>query len=335
MIINPIPKLDFDDVLICPKPSELNSRSEVQLDVSYITKHSKVRFAGLPVCVANMATVGTIGMALALYGMKMWVALHKFYPEQTLIDFFKSQKSSYSFISIGENEEDLDKLKRISKEVPKFNICFDVANLYRYSALDFLKKIRESFPESIIMAGNVATPEGVENCVMAGADIVKCGIGSGQFCETRNKAGIGVPQLEVCVSCGQAARELSAMICSDGGAKSPASVCKALGAGAQMVMVGSIFSGCDENEGDFRINPETGIKEFFMYGMSSSYANNKFSGGLKSYRTSEGREDWIPAKGPAISVAQDISGGLASVCTYINCKRLENLSKNVEFIIKN
>lgn len=335
MKIDPSPKIDFDSVLIKPIPSELTSRSEVDTEVNYITKHSKVLFSGTPICVANMSTVGTIDMAKSLYKHKIWTALHKFYNDkEDIVDFInKDEKSKYSFVSVGESERDLKRLINIQKRIDaSISICFDVANLYRYSALDSLKRIRDQFPKSIIMAGNVATPEGVENCIKAGADIVKVGIGPGSFCETRKKTGIGYGQLSACIECAQVANEENAIICCDGGMKSPGDICKALVAGSHMVMTSYLFSGTDECEGEFRVRAD-GLKEFFMYGMSSKYANEKFAGGLKSYRTSEGKEGWIPTKGAASSVAQDIIGGLASCCTYTNCKRIENLSKNTQFTI--
>jgi GMP reductase len=324
-------KLDFDDVLIKPRPSELKSRSEVNLDVGYLCKHSNRVISGFPVIVSNMSCVGTIPMAKTLYKHNFFVALHKFIEEYRLIEFFNSCESKNSFYTIGMND-DLEKLDRIiqsSKHINKINI--DVANGYMYSFLDYVKKIRQKYPNFIIMAGNVATPEGVENIIKAGADIAKCGIANGGHCDTKNKAGIGYKQFSVSMECGQAANELNALCCSDGGCKSPADICKALGSGSHFVMSGGLFAATDECESEWKTID--GVKKMLMYGMSSKVANDKYCGGLKSYRASEGKESWINYKGPVEDVALDIRGGVASCCTYTNTKNLENLKKNCIFTI--
>jgi GMP reductase len=327
------PKFDFKNVLIRPKPSEIKSRSEVNLSVSYLGKHSNRVITGFPVMIANMSCVGTIKMARALYKHEFFVALHKFIPEENLTAFFNQEESQNSFYTLGLND-DLDKLHRLANKSPYLDkICIDVANGYMYDFLDYIKKIRNKFPNYTIMAGNVATPEGVENIIKAGADIAKCGIGNGEFCETRNKAGVGYPQFSVALECGQAANQLNALCCSDGGCKSPADIAKALGAGSHFAMVGSMFAGCDECDSEWI--EDNGQKKMLMYGMSSKHANDKFCGGLKAYRASEGREDWVNHKGSAEDVALDIRGGIASCCTYTNTKNLENLKKNCYFTIKN
>lgn len=324
-------KLDFDDVLIKPKPSELKSRSEVNLRVSYLGKHSNRVISGFPVIVANMSCVATVAMAKALHRYDFFVALHKFIEEKVLIDFFSQNYSSKSFYTIGIND-DLDKLDRVVSQSEFCNkINLDVANGYMYNFLDYVKKIRNKYPNFTIMAGNVATPEGVENIIRAGADIAKCGIGNGNFCETRNKAGVGYKQFSVAAECGQAANELNAMCCSDGGCKSPADICKALGAGSHFVMTGSMFAGCDECDSEWK--DIDGVKKMLMYGMSSKVANDKYCGGLKKYRAAEGREAWVDHKGSAEYVAIDIRGGVASCCTYTNTKNLENLKKNCTFTL--
>lgn len=324
-------KLGFNKVAIKPKPSELKSRSEVNLNVSYLCKNSKRVITGFPVIVANMDCVATIKMATELYKCDYFVALHKFIEEDSLTQFFNKQESEKSFYTIGLND-DISKLDRVVESSQYLNkICLDVANGYMYEFLDYIKKIRNKYPDFIIMAGNVATPEGVENIIKAGADIVKCGIGNGNFCETKKKAGVGYPQFSVAAECGQAANELNALACSDGGCKSPSDVCKALAAGSHFVMVGGLFAGCEECDSEWKVT-DSGMK-MLMYGMSSKTANQKYFGGLKEYRSAEGREEWVDCKGSAKNVALDIKGGVASCCTYTNTKNLENLKKNSTFII--
>lgn len=324
-------KYDFSEVLIKPKPTELSSRSEVNLIVSYLGKHSNRVISGFPMIVANMSCVGTIQMARTLYKHNFFMALHKFIEEDALISFFNEDESNNSFYTLGLND-DLEKLNRVVSRSKNLNkICLDVANGYMYKFLDFIKTIRQKYPNFTIMAGNVATPEGAENIIKAGADIAKCGIGNGNFCETRNKAGVGYKQFSVALECGQAANELNALCCSDGGCKSPADVCKALGAGSHFVMAGGIFAGCDECDSEWV--EKDGKKYMLMYGMSSRTANEKYCGGLKHYRSAEGREGYVEHKGSVDHVAIDIRGGVASCCTYTNTKNLENLKKNCRFTL--
>lgn len=326
--IDPEPKLDFDDVFIKPIPTELSSRSEVNLNVSYVTKHSKKVISGLPVLVANMDKIATPNMAKTLHRYGIGVCLHKHIDREILIDFFKKPESEYCFVTHG-LKDDLSILKDIQPQ----KICLDVANGYMYSFLDYIKSVRCMFQNSIIMAGNVCTPEGVENIIKAGADIVKCGIAQGGKCDTKNKAGVGYKQLSVAIECGQAANELNALCCSDGGIKKPADIVKCLGGGSHFVMSGSLFFGYKENDTEW-IEDMDG-KRMLSYGMSSKIANEKFYGGLQEYRTSEGKEEMVNYKGSVIELAQDIRGGLSSGCTYTNTKNLENLKKNCFFVRNN
>lgn len=179
-------KYHFDDVMIVPKPTQLSSRSQVKLDVSYVTKHSGRVISGFPMIVANMDTTGQIGVAKALYEHKTFVALHKYININDVAKFIGSEFSRYSFFSMGITEQDFNNLKYLvgvcklaGKTLPMINM--DVANGYMYSFLDAIKQVRDLCPNSIIMAGTVCTPEGVENIVKAGADIARCGIANGCF----------------------------------------------------------------------------------------------------------------------------------------------------------
>jgi|LakMenEpi03Aug12_release.lakeMendotaPanAssembly.Ray.scaffolds.fasta_scaffold164274_3 GMP reductase len=313
----------FNDVHIVPRSSELDSRAQPILEVSYVTKHSKRTFNGMPLIVSNMDYIGTYKMASALAPYKIWVALNKF---QNIVTYNYTYNNV--FFTLGMNDKDKTKFDILkARQSP---ICLDVANGYIYKFLDYVKWVRDQCPSSIIMAGNVCTPEGVENLIKAGADIVKAGIGGGSFCLTRNKTGVGIPQFTVAQECGWAANEMGALCCSDGGVREIGDIAKALGSGSHLVMAGSLFAGYDENEVEWQEDPISG-KIMPFYGMSSAMANKKYFDGLKDYRTSEGREDYIKSKGPISALVQDIRGGLASCCTYTNTKHIENLKKNCTF----
>lgn len=184
MHIDYTPKLDFDDVLIRPMRSESASRSEIILEREFTTKHSKKVLSGCPIIAANMDTVGTFAMASALAKHRIYTCLHKFYEVDKLIEFFNLTDSFYSFYTLGIGDEDIKKLKTVSKSAPIKNICVDVANGYTAFFQKKVIEIRELFPNAVLMAGNIATPEMVQELLMAGfADIVKIGIGPGCFAE--------------------------------------------------------------------------------------------------------------------------------------------------------
>ena len=249
-------KLDFDDVLIRPKRSVLKSRSDVDLKREFRFVHSPRDLKCIPIMVANMDTVGTMDMAKSVSENQAITCLHKHYDSDTLIKLFGfTNQTNLIWYSTGTSNKDMHKLEAIfdtikasGGELP--NVCLDVANGYTEQFVKTCSHIRKLFPEIIIMAGNVVTPEMVEELIIHGkADIVKVGIGSGSVCTTRLKTGVGYPQLSAVMECSDAAHGLGGHICSDGGCKVIGDVCKAFGANADFVMLGSIFAGCEECEG--------------------------------------------------------------------------------------
>lgn len=331
-------KLDFKDVLIRPKRSTLSTRKDVDISRSFKFLHSKHKFEGVPIISANMDGVGTMAMANAFAddGNGLTVALTKHYSEKELVKFFQTKAAENAWYSIGTNQNDIDKLeavlKSLKKEVvrPINRLCIDVANGYSQAFVDFVKKMRDRFPDFTLMAGNVVTGEMVEELVLSGADIVKVGIGPGSVCTTRKMTGVGYPQLSAVIECADAAHGLSAHVCSDGGCTVPGDIAKAFGAGADFVMLGGMLAGHDESEMKVVKNGKDKVVEF--YGMSSNTAMSKHSGGVANYRASEGKTVQIPYRGAVKDTLQDILGGLRSTCTYVGAKQLKELSKRTSFI---
>ena len=165
-----------------------------------------------------------------------------------------------------------------------------------------------------------------EELILSGADIVKVGIGPGSVCTTRIKTGVGYPQLSAIIECADAAHGLGGHIIADGGCSSSGDIAKAFGAGADFVMLGGMMAGHDEGGGEVI----DGNVQF--YGMSSDTANTKHFGGLKEYRSSEGRTVKIPYKGAIKDTVQDILGGIRSACTYAGARKIKDLSKCTTFI---
>ncbi|WP_456867323.1 GMP reductase [Galbibacter sp. BG1] len=327
-------KLGFKDVMIRPKRSTLKSRSEVTLEREFKFKHSSYVWKGIPIIAANMDTVGTFEMASALAQHQLITAIHKHY---TLADWntFLADKdeSIYNSIAIstGTSKDDASKLKEILNVHSSIKlICIDVANGYSEHFVDFVKYARDNFPDKVIMAGNVVTGEMVEELIIAGADIIKVGIGPGSVCTTRVKTGVGYPQLSAIIECADAAHGLSGQIISDGGCKIPGDIAKAFGGGADFVMLGGMLAGHTESGGE--IISRNGEKFKAFYGMSSETAMEKHSGGVANYRASEGKTVEIQYRGDVAHTIQDILGSLRSTCTYVGASRLKELTKRTTFI---
>jgi len=327
-------KLGFKDVMFRPKRSTLKSRSEVSLERNFKYLHSSTDWIGIPIMAANMDTVGTFEMAKVLAKEKLFTAIHKHYTLEEWNVFLKNVTPDfYDFIAVstGIGKEDFEKIEKIISANPllKF-ICIDVANGYSEHFVQFLKKIRKQYSDKIIIAGNVVTGEMTEELLLAGADIVKVGIGPGSVCTTRVKTGVGYPQLSAIIECGDAAHGLGGHIISDGGCKTPGDVAKAFGAGADFVMLGGMLAGHTESGGELiEVNGEK-FKQF--YGMSSKTAMDKHSGGVAEYRASEGKTVQVPFKGDVIQTVLDILGGIRSTCTYVGASKLKELTKRTTFI---
>jgi len=235
-------KLDFSDVLIQPKRSTLISRKQAILTRKFKFRHSKLSWEGIPIIAANMDHTGTNAMAHALMEYPMLTALCKFV-ESTEWGW---NKNIIRTIGLDQN---LDNLSYDSPEAPW--ICLDVANGYTERFNDYVALMRkhEATKDKIIIAGNVCTPEATEQIILAGADIVKIGIGPGSVCTTRKLTGVGYPQLSATMECADAAHGLGGHIITDGGCTVVGDISKSFGAGADFVMLGGMLAGHTECEG--------------------------------------------------------------------------------------
>lgn len=327
-------KLGFKDVMFRPKRSTLKSRAQVKLERTFKMMHTKSDWTGIPVMAANMDTVGTFEMALALHKLQLFTAIHKHYTLNDWARFMAMAPSgieNYIAVSSGTGTGDLDKMTAIFEANPQLRfICIDVANGYSEHFVAFVKQTRKKFHDKVIIAGNVVTGEMVEELLLAGADIIKVGIGPGSVCTTRVKTGVGYPQLSAIIECADAAHGLGGQIISDGGCSTPGDVAKAFGAGADFVMLGGMLAGHDESGGE--LIEKDGVKVKLFYGMSSATAMEKHVGGVADYRASEGKTVEVPYRGSVENTVLDILGGIRSTCTYVGASQLKELTKRTTFI---
>ena len=364
-------KLDYKDVLIRPKRSTLGSRKEVDLERGYTWRNwapeemsmenlrpERRHWRGIPIMAANMDGVGTFEIADKLAEGGLFTCLKKTYTVQELVSYFDTdmyERTNYVAMSIGITDKDHDKFRAVYEQADgnlKY-VCIDVANGYSERFVAFVRQFRQLYPHIVIIAGNVVTGEMTEELILAGADIVKVGIGPGSVCTTRIQTGVGYPQLSAVIECADAAHGLGGHIIADGGCTTPGDVAKAFAAGADFVMLGGMLAGHDEGGGEvitklYQTNemvrtdntisfpeytPVVEEKQFVQfYGMSSESANNKHFGGLKDYRSSEGRTVLVPYRGEVARTVQDILGGIRSACTYAGAVRLKHLSKCTTFV---
>lgn len=325
-------KLDFKDVLIRPKRSTLRSRADVDLIREFKILHTGSTWRGVPIIASNLDHTGTFNMAKVLADHQMLTAIHKYVKIKDWQKFLHQNPEckNYIFITVGSGEHDFESLIEVMKIIDCPKICLDIANGYSQHFVDALKKIRTTFPDKIIMAGNVVTGEMTEELILSGADIVKVGIGPGSVCTTRRKTGVGYPQLSAIIECADAAHGLRGLVCADGGCTVPGDVAKAFAAGADFVMLGGMLSGHDECSGE--IFDSNGKKMKRLYGMSSAEAMMKYHGEIADYRSSEGKSVNVPYRGPVEGTVLDILGGVRSTCTYVGAKHLKELSKCTTFI---
>ena len=322
-------KLDFNDVLIRPKRSTMSSRSEVNLERTFKFPNSGQEWTGVPVIAANMDTVGTYDVYKELSKHKIITAMHKFYSVEDYKEMDLNKE--YFMVSTGINENDLIRLKEIVSAIDVKFICIDVANGYMSKLCEFCSKVRELYPDKIIVAGNVVTREITEDLILRGkVDIVKCGIGPGSACLTRTQTGVGMPQLSAIMECSDAAHGVNGCIIGDGGITCPGDMSKAFCGGADFVMMGGQFAGHDENPGE--VIEENGGKYKLFYGMSSDTAMKTHYGKMDKYRSSEGRTIKIKYKGKLEDTVLNYLGGVRSTCTYMNAQSIKNMGKCCTFV---
>lgn len=312
MILNATECLDFDDVMIEPKITQISSRSEVDLEYVYVRPYdsNKISWKGIPIIAANMDKIGTLAVSRVLSEYKMMTFLHKYHTVDDLRG--KDYDSEYIGISAGISPGEFENVTQILAYNPNIKfICLDVANGYMKSFHEVVNKYAISFPDVFIVAGNVVEHYGSEALRRAGADLIKVGIGSGAVCTTRAKTGVGLPQFSCITKCTKdiGIYPYKMDIISDGGCKTPGDIAKAFGAGAKFVMIGGMLAGHDETGTDF-------------YGMSSNEAMTLYSDGVDSYRTAEGKKVLVESKGPLSATIKDILGGLRSSLSYTNSKTM-------------
>ena len=316
--------LSFDDVLLVPKYSDIESRKHVDIS-SAMDAENKLE---LPVFASPMDTVSEVAMANAMSKHGGSAIIHRYNTIAEQADLIGATVKAGSFVgaAIGVTGDYLERAA-MAREYGASFVCVDVAHGHHSMMRRALAKLREVLGDSYhIMAGNVATCEGFDAVAAWGADSIRVGIGGGSICSTRLVSGHGIPTLASVLDCSRSTHDVK--IIADGGIKTTGDMVKALAAGADFVMVGSMLAGTKESPGEV-LSSNSG-KKFKVYrGMASSEAQNDWRG--KS-STAEGVSTTVPYKGSVEHILNDIAGGIKSGFSYTGARTMAELRAKSTFI---
>jgi len=324
--------LCFDDILLVPQTSNVESRHNVKLTMS-IGKGKKEISLSLPVIAAPMDSVCGFEMCIAMAESGGLGILHRYMSkdEQLKIAYDIVQYEYAGFgVAIASNNGFIEQAKKLY-DIGTRLFVIDTANGHGIYTLRATAKLRESFPDCHIMAGNVSTVKGFKDLADCGADSIRVGIGGGAACTTRLVSGHGVPTLASVMDIEEYRESRGIYNCSiiaDGGIRNSGDMVKAFAAGADAVMVGSMLAGTTESPGSILID-NNGKKKKVFRGMASADAQLSGTGKIS---IPEGISTTVPYKGSVYDILDQISGGLGSGCSYSGTDKLENLNVVAEYI---
>ena len=326
--------LTFDDVLLLPKYSDvLPAETSISLNLS------KKLLLKVPFLSSAMDTVTESKMAIAIAKAGGIGVVHRnlSIKNQSKEIIKVKRKKLLVGAAVGTGKEDIERAKALINNGCDL-IVVDTAHGHSKKVLETLTKLKRINTSVPICVGNIATGEAAKKLYNSGADIIKVGIGPGSICTTRMVAGVGVPQISAVMDVKQSLKNKKIKIISDGGIKFSGDIAKALAAGADAIMMGSIFAGTDESPGKkFRIKGKI-YKQYRGMGsigaMSSGSANRYFQKKFKdkSKFVPEGVEGRVEYKGKVSKIIYQLKGGLRSSMGYIGAKNLSQISKNAKFV---
>mgnify|MGYP003646354757 FL=1 len=315
----------YDDMLLVPQYSDITSRSEV--DITSCLGH---RDFSLPIIASPMDTVSGAGMATAMSEAGGLAVLHRYNSiteqqkmAQEVIN--STNRSGQLAAAIGVTGDYLERAEALIAAGVDI-LCIDVAHGHHSLVKKALKELRNEYDNHIyIVAGNVCTLEGINDVADWGANAVRCNIGGGSICSTRIVTGHGLPGLQTIFDCARTDRDVK--IIADGGIKTSGDIVKALAAGADFVMCGSLLAGTTESPGKVISLPNNvRVKEY--RGMASKDAQLNWR---KKSSTPEGVASYIPYKGSVVDILQDLEGGIRSGLSYSGARNISELQHHAEW----
>ena len=315
----------YDDVLLVPKFSDIRSRSEIDISTN-LDKGVELQ---LPVFGSPMDTISEGSMANAMVQHGAAAIIHRYNSiKQQVDEIHKVHSPRVVGAAIGITGDYFERASALVEAGAEF-LCVDVAHGHHIMMKEALDQLRKLFGNDYhIMAGNVATLQGINDLADWGADSVRCNIGGGSICSTRIQTGHGLPGLQTIIECAKTDRDVK--IIADGGIKNSGDMVKALAAGADAVMVGSLLAGTTETPGEMFMDAK-GSRWKTYRGMASKEAQVEWRGKYSSF---EGVATRVPHRGPVGLILDDLEKGIRSGFSYSGARNLTELRSKAEFVLQ-
>ncbi len=319
----------YDDIFLVPQYSEMSSRSSANTSVQLGDFRLRT-----PIMSANMDTITGSEMAIAMYIAGGVGSLHRFMSIKENIDEYNLVRAGGAdcFVSVGVNDHSRERLDELYTSGAR-HFVIDIAHGHSIMMKKMLQWIKSNYRDVFIMSGNVATAQAVRDLSDWGANSIKVGISNGSCCSTNIVTGHGVPQFSAVLDCSYTADQLGVHIVADGGIKTSGDIVKALAAGSNLVMIGSLLSGTNETPGKFIETSQGKVKEY--RGMASSAAMLNRPDQNNTYTpTAEGVKALVSAKGSAIDIVNDLTKGLQSGMSYCNAFNIDEINIKAKWEIR-
>lgn len=338
------PALGFNDVSLIPCRSKVYSHKDVSILQSYTFKTKNTyNWEGVPIVSSNNHMVSNLETFNVLRKKKYMTC----FPKHFNMKWYESKVMpeellyvDYYILSCGIEEQDylsvfnlIDRLKNEQNTHVKF-LCVDISNGYLNRLLDVCYIIKNYYPDIVLIAGNVVTPDIVYDLIKNyGVDIVKCGLNSNNnvYYDITNRTGVGYPQFSAILDCAQAAREAGGMIMSDGDITTSGDIVKSFGAGSHFVMCDSMFTAHEESPGTLFVDPDT-RERYKMYRIATNKILKRYNKGVLETRLLDDEKIKINIKGNLIDTIENINDSIKQGCSYMNAFNLTELYENSEFV---
>jgi len=318
----------YDDVLIIPKYNTIQSRK----DVSFKTKVTKNYSIDTPFVIPDMDSVSESTMAITIGKLGGLGQIHRFLTIEEQVSQLKKVQEAGILVAAAVGVKDVkERVPKLAQAGIKI-LILDISHAHSKMAGEALEWIKSVYPRIDVMVGNIATKEAAEYFMKKGADAIKIGVGPGSMCTTRIMTGAGVPQITAIMNAFEATQG-KIPICADGGIKYPGDVVKAIGAGADTVMIGSVISGTDECPGEIIVKDGKKYKEYRgMASYDATLRRKKLGGESSEVISVEGERTLVECKGPVEQIIKKFLGGLASGMTYQGASKIDDFKGKSDFI---
>jgi len=307
----------FDDFIIQPQYSENKSRKSPDLTsiLGYISYK-------IPIFSSPMNTVTEGKMLDLITSMGGMGVLHRYMSIEKQVEIMKSRQ--HAFVAVGASKDWWERIQALDS-VGCHRFCVDVANGHSVACIKAVEKIKKAYPNAEIMAGDVASLDGVRRLALAGARIIRVGIGPGSMCTTRVVTGHGLPQLSALEECAKIKKETSDVsIIADGGIRGSGDIVKALAIGADAVMIGGLLAGTEESPGKTDKASDGTLYKYY-YGMASEEAREDWFDGSATLYVPEGAATTVPFKGSAKKVIENLIAAVKVGLCYSGAENIKEL----------